>query len=169
MILRMNTDKFFTPLGIKAGRFYDYLNELVTKEHTWEKHFGFDAIPVDSRWIKVDYALRSVDKLQPIRALGVLRVPPNSFYNFHRDSYRLSTINMLIKQEEGYCYFIEPKDEHYSDITELVYEPRTYYLFNNQAIHGVINRTQPRYMLSLYFQNETKYSDLQAKLASLKA
>ena len=165
----LNTDKFYTPLGIKASIFYDYLNELVNKEHSWETHFGFDAIQVDSRWIQVDHALRAVDKLQPIRALGVLRVPPNSFYNFHKDSYRLSTINMLIKQEEGHCYFIEPKGEHYSDCTELVYKPRTYYLFNNQAIHGVVNKSKPRYMLSLYFANETKYSDLQAKLEHLKA
>ena len=165
----LNTDKFYTPLSIKSGRFYDYLNELVDKEHRWETHFGFDAIPIDGRWIQAEKALRSVNELQPIRALGALRVPPNSFYNFHKDSYRLSTINMLIRQEEGHCYFIEPRNEHYSDLIELEYQPRTYYLFNNQAIHGVINKSKPRYMLSLYFANETRYTDLQTKLISLKA
>ena len=164
----MNTDKFFSPLSIKAGELYGYLYDLVNKEHTWQKHFGFDAIEVDSSWIQKDYALNCVNKLQPIKMLGVLKVPSNSFYNFHRDSYRLSTLNMLIKQKEGYCYFIESRDDHYCDLVELVYEPKTYYLFNNQAIHGVINKSEPRYMFSLYFENEINYQELQVKLAHIK-
>lgn len=49
-----------------------------------------------------------------------------------------------------------------------MYEPKTYYLFNNQAIHGVINKSEPRYMFSLYFENEINYQDLQVKLAHIK-
>ena len=163
----MDRNNFFSPLPIKAGQFYDYLNKLVTKDHTWHKHFGFYAIQVDSTWITKDYALNCVNKLQPIKELGVLKVPANSFYNFHRDSLRLSTLNMLIIQKEGHCYFIESSDGYYSNLVELVYKPKTYYLFNNQAVHGVINKSEPRYMFSLYFVNEIKYQDLQAKLKHL--
>ena len=172
MILRMNTDKFFTPLKIKSGKLFDYLNELVThdKDLPWERHFGWDALEVDSNWIQKDYALRSVNKLYPIKQLGILKTPPDSLYQFHKDQYRLSTINMLISEKDAHCFFIENRnDGYYCNCAELMYEPRTYYMFNNQAYHGVTNKSKPRYMFSLYFENEIEYPDLQTKLASLKA
>ena len=169
----LNTDKFFTPLGIKSGTLFDYLNELVThdKDLPWQKyHFGWDAVEVDKNWIKKDHALRSINKLHPIKQIGVLKTPPNSFYKFHKDEFRRSSVNMLITQEDAHCFFIEYRgDGYYFDCAELMYEPRTYYMFNTQAFHGVTNKSKPRYMFSLYFENEIEYSDLQVKLASLKA
>ena len=168
----LNTDKFFTPLSIKSGEFFDYLNEIVThdKDLAWKIHWGWDAIEVDSNWIQKDYALRSINKLQPIKQIGILRTSPDSFYVFHKDQYRRSTVNMLISETDAHCFFIcYRKDNYYTDCAELVYEPRTYYMFNNQAYHGVTNKSKPRFMFSLYFENEIEYPDLQTKLASLKA
>ena len=127
----MNTDKFFTPLKIKSGKLFDYLNELVThdKDLPWERHFGWDALEVDSNWIQKDYALRSVNELHPIKQLGILKTPPDSLYQFHKDQYRLSTINMLISETDAHCFFMEDRhDGYYFDCAELMYEPRTYYL-----------------------------------------
>ena len=166
----LNTDKFFTPLSIKSGEFFDYLNEIVShdKDLAWKIHWGWDAIEVDSNWIQKDYALRSINKLQPIKQLGILKAPLDSFYQFHIDPHRLSTINMLILGKDSHCFFMEDRhDGYYFDCAELKYEPRTYYLFNNQAFHGVFNKSKPRYMFSLYFENEIKFSDLQIKLKSL--
>ena len=43
----------------------------------------------------------------------------------------------------------------------------TYYLFNNQKKHAVINLDKKdRYLLSLYFQEEASYQILQRKLRS---
>ena len=37
------------------------------------------------------------------------------------------------------------------DHVELVYEPKSFYLFNNQAMHTVINFDQPRYLFTTEF------------------
>ena len=165
----LDSSKFFTPLTIKSGELFVYLNDLCTQELPWVKHFGFDAIEINSNWIKKDHTLSLINQLQPIKKLGLLRIPPYSFYRFHQDEYRLSTVNMLVKGKDSHCFFIEHRDNYYSDCLELVYQPRVYYLFNNQAFHGVTNNSEPRFMFSLYFENEIKYTDLQVKLLSLAA
>ena len=54
---------------------------------------------------------------------------------------------------------------YYDNIIELKYKPLTYYLFNNQENHAVINLDdKDRYLFSLYFKEETPYETLREKL-----
>ena len=158
----------FVPLATKAQDLFDYLTFLIKEPLPWQKHFGFDAVEINSSWIDKEPALHQVHQHLPIQRLGLLRVLPFSFYDWHVDQHRLSCINMLINvSHHSHCLFAEQLDPHTKDVCELRYSPRTYYLFNNQVTHAVLNAGGPRYMFSLYFETETKYEDAKDCLKDL--
>jgi hypothetical protein len=73
---------------------------------------------------------------------------------------------MLISEDHhSHTLFGEDLHNQNMKITELKYMPNTLYLFNNQAEHCVINLDGPRYLFSLYFQQETPYEIVKNKLA----
>lgn len=155
----------YAPLKVKAGSLFKYLQELVHSSLDWNKHFGFDCIEIDNSWIEQELALSQVHKLHPIKQLGLLRVAPYSFYDWHVDVYRQSCINMLINLDHhSHTLFGYQQDEHTKDVIELRYQPRTFYLFNNQIDHCVANLDGPRYVFSLYFNKETHFEFIKKDL-----
>jgi len=166
----MNPNDCFSEIKIKSNRLVLYLEHLIFSENlTWQQHFGFDVIFLDGSWIEKELALNQINKIHAIKQLGLLRVKNKSFYDWHVDDYRQSCINCLVsKEHHSYCLFGEQKDKWYhNNIIELKYKPYTYYLFNNQKKHAVMNLDKKdRYLLSLYFQEETSYEILQKKLKS---
>jgi len=161
----------FSEIEIKSNQLVSYLEHLVSSHNLrWEEHFGFDVILIESSWIEKELSLRQINQIHPIKQLGLLRVENKSFYDWHVDSYRQSCINCLIsKDHHSYLLFGDFKDEYYhNNIIELKYKPYTYYLFNNQKKHAVMNLdSKDRYLLSLYFEEETSYEILREKLKSI--
>lgn len=159
--MTIDSQDCFMPLLHKAQRIVDHANRLITENTPWVKHFGFDAIPINSCWIQKEPVLAFVNAIAPIKQLGLLRVSSLSMYDWHVDQYRLSCINLLISQNHlSHTLFSKQRDELNKDICELVYQPNTYYLFNNQVSHCVINLDGPRYLVSLYFEEEIPYEEL---------
>jgi hypothetical protein len=159
-----SSENCFLPLKQKAEGVIDFIEWLIDQELPWDEHFGFDAVPVDSCWIETEPALCKVNQLQPIKQLGLLRIPPQSMYDWHVDQYRLSCLNLLISQNHhSHTLFGIQRNYINKNICELQYEPKTYYLFNNQIEHCVINLDSPRYLLSLYFEEETAYDELKQR------
>jgi len=151
----------FLPLQLKAEGVVDYIQWLIQQDLPWAKHFGFDAQPITDYWLDEEPALKAVHACAPIKQLGLLRVAPQSMYDWHTDEYRMSCLNLLISQDHhSHTLFGWQRDRLNKDVCELQYEPRTYYLFNNQVEHCVINLDGPRYLLSLYFQEEQPYEEL---------
>ena len=158
----------YVPLRAKANGIFSYLTKLVRQPLPWEKHFGFDAIELSPVWIESEPALFQVNAVQPIKRLGLLRVMPFSFYDWHVDQHRLCCINMLVNtNHHSHTLFAEQLDDHNKDVCELRYVPCTYYLFNNQVTHAVYNADGPRYMFSLYFEEETDYAQVKENLKDL--
>ena len=155
---------YYNQLSIKSDKLFDYLLNLPHESLPWSEHFGFDAFEIDLSWIDKDAGLTSLHKLYPLKMLGLLRIPPNSIYDWHKDEYRLSTVNMLIKHDHSHSLFAKSRDNYYINITELSYQPYTYYLFNNQQYHSVLNFNKPRYLFSLYFDKELDYTSLKELL-----
>ena len=174
----MNSNDYFTAITVKSDKLFDYLFFLPKDNIPWIEHFGFDAFYLDPLWIQQDKALSIVNDLYPIKQIGLLKVDPNSVYDWHRDSYRLSSLNMLISYDHiSHCLFgehrsieesIKPDGEAFMiDIVELKYKPATFYIFNTQKYHCVINFEQPRYMFSLYFNEEIDYNLLKQTLSPI--
>ena len=167
--MKMNPDNCYSQLFSHANEIVSFLRSLsASKNLPWEEHFGFQAIPIDSEWVKKEHMLSEVNEVQPIKQLGLLKIPPKSFYNWHVDDYRQSCINLLISENfegQSFTLFGEEKDNYYhNNIVELKYMPSTYYLFNNQVKHSVTNLDdKDRYLLSLYFKEELPYKVLKEK------
>jgi len=161
----------FSEIKTKSNELVLYLENLISSKNlSWEQHFGFDVVFLDNSWIQKELALREINEIHSIKQLGLLKVGNKSFYDWHVDDYRQSCINCLVsKEHRSYCLFGKHKDEWYhNNIIELKYKPYTYYLFNNQKKHAVINLdSKDRYLLSLYFNEETSYEILTKKLKSI--
>ena len=76
----------------------------------------------------------------------------NSKYDWHVDTSRGVCVNMLLNDVESKCLFSIEQGEITRTFKELKYKPETYYLFNNQVEHTVINFTQNRYLMSVEFE-----------------
>jgi hypothetical protein len=159
----------FCPLKTKAKSIVDCALTIVQDDLKWEEHFGFDAfeLSLDSV-IQLEPALKAVDDKHKIQRIGILRTHAKSMYDWHVDEFRLSCINLLISQDH-HSHTLFGMQRNYANkvITELEYEPNTFYLFNNQIQHCVINLDRPRYLLSLYFEEEIPFIKLKEKLANL--
>ena len=110
----------------------------------------------------MDPFLRSIFEVHPFSA-GVLMIPASSIYNWHVDDNRGASLNMLISGEDSRCFFTDEPFEMVNGIHELRYSPRTYYLFNTQEYHSVINTGSDRYLFSVEFledKNSLSYFQL---------
>jgi hypothetical protein len=59
---------------------------------------------------------------------------------------------MLLNEVKSQCLFSEGETEATHVFLELKYQPKTFYVFNNQVPHMVINYAQTRYLMSVEFQ-----------------
>lgn len=92
----------------------------------------------------------------------IFLVEPEHVYNWHRDIYRYAPLNLLVHGNDDYLVmfsheypngkypFVTYKDYDYFPYKRLIYEDNSFYLFNSQIPHIVINYgTEPRYLLTL--------------------
>jgi hypothetical protein len=121
----------------------------------WVDCYGFKALPLKKEQFLCDPLLKQIHDLHVFTA-SVLTVPPNYVYDWHVDTnHRGVTINMLLTPEvHSHCLF-----RLYGFVFDLPYAKDTYYLFNNQIEHMVINFEKQRYIFSVEFdENKTKLS-----------
>ena len=117
----------------------------------WAPYYNFDAIRVPiNMWTKDPFLLALAKKRD--FHVGLLKMNPNTCYNWHVDADRMCGINMLLSQDGlSHCLFLAGSPGVVFETHELKYEPDTYYAFNTQINHMVLNFKKPRYLLSLEF------------------
>lgn len=132
----------------------------------WMDYYNFKAKLVPPEIVARDMFLLELAKIHPL-VMGVLKMEPNTVYNWHTDSTRGCTINMLLSFDDiSHCLFTERPEDVQSQTQELHYEPYTYYLFNTQSSHMVINGYSVRYLASLEFADglDLGFNKLKAEL-----
>ena len=123
------------------------------------------AVPIPLEFIDIEPALKKLDQVWRINRLGLLRVESMTVYDWHVDEKRESCVNLLYSLDNNsHTLFGTQRDQLNKDVIELKYEPNTFYLFNNQVEHTVINLDGPRYLFSLYFEEEKDYHSLKQLL-----
>jgi hypothetical protein len=122
----------------------------------WVKYFNFDAIPLPYAMLMQDPTLAALSTKREFRA-GVLRLPPYTAYNWHVDDERRASINMLLRSGRSHCLFADEPFGLNMRVQELDYAQDTYYVFNTQVPHMVLNLEAPRYMFTLEFTGKDKY------------
>lgn len=162
----INPSDCFVKLKGKADFLLHYSKWIIKHEDRWTDHFGFQAVELDKDGIlDEEPILTLVNMYHPIARMGILRVPAKNFYDWHVDEHRLSCINLLISQKHhSHTLFGIQRDGLNKEILELEYEPKRYYLFNNQVQHCVCNLDEDRYLFSIYFQEEMRFKDVRKLL-----
>lgn len=160
---------YFYEIPIKS----QIAGELLSLAHSinhWEKSYGFDVIEVFPEFLANDPVMSRLVKTYAFKAC-ILRMPENTCYQWHVDAVRQVGINMLLEDAGGsHCVFAEDFSEQVFPITELKYQPNTYYVFNTQKPHMVTNFSKPRHLFSVKFEEKDSlmvFDQLQSSLQNI--
>lgn len=140
------------------------IQAALSDEAVWTKYFNFDATRLPNDILAQDPVLADIAERHPMMG-GVIMLPPNTFYNWHKDTRRGVSINMVLNPQDGlsHCVFTPDKDVAVGEFIELQYKPDTYYVFNTQVNHMVLNFDQPRLLMTVEFgegKDALSYDDL---------
>tara|TARA_R110000824_G_C14888028_1_gene644128 strand:+ start:119 stop:655 length:537 start_codon:yes stop_codon:yes gene_type:complete len=130
---------FFIQSRQEAILYHDFVAKVIPKEIFLKDSF-----------------LSNMYKKYPFNA-ALLIMEPGTIYNWHKDGRRKATINMVVKDTESICIFMDPSEEQsmVNHITELKYQPMSYYLFNTEHRHLVVNKDiKPRFLFSVEFDDK---------------
>ena len=127
----------------------DMMLELALQARDWFPYYNFEVMPVRPEVLMMDPFLADLAKKQEFHA-GVIRLPKNTCYDWHTDTDRKVSINMLLKDARSECLFMGKPGVSFQ-FYELKYMPHTYYAFDTQTPHMVLNHEGPRYMFSVEF------------------
>lgn len=161
---------FYLPIELRSTirqELLDYAKAADLRE--WMSYYSFAALPVPDAFIDEDPVLNALRRSDLSFRAGVLRVPPNTCYNWHVDTDRLVGVNMLLDHGTSHCLFMPGEFGLTMPVHELIYQPDTYYVFNTQILHTVINLSGPRYMLSVEFTGKDKNLTYEALCAMIQA
>ena len=131
---------------------YDLL-AFAVNQADWVKYHNFYATQVPFDLVFSDPTLSSIADKHKL-AVGILRLDPNVVYDWHKDTKRGVCINMLLNNAESNCLFSVGNDEATHTFVELKYQLKSYYVFNNQVEHMVVNFSRTRYLMSVEFEED---------------
>ena len=140
----MNPTDCFSEIKTKSNELALYLEDLISSQNlSWDKHFGFDVIFLDSSWIQKELALKEINELHQIRQIGLLKVSSKYCYHWHVDDFRQSCINSLISKDHySHTLFGEYKDVfYYNNLIELKYKPYTSYEILRDKLKSILINT----------------------------
>ena len=161
----------FSPVKYKSKINFS-LMELInnTPDSAWQPYYNFMALQVPHEIIDQEPLLVKLAEKRKFHA-GLLKMDPNTCYNWHVDTDRHVSLNMLVCDDgASKCIFCAGEFGVVMPITELKYKAFTYYVFNTKIPHTVYNFTEPRYLFSLEFLDEDKgltYDELCADIQGL--
>jgi hypothetical protein len=156
----------YYPLPAKST-IYDHLLAFAMGAGKWEKYHNFHAIQVPFDLVFSDSVLHTLG-MQHSLAVGILRLDPYTTYDWHVDTRRGVSINMLLNNVKSHCLFSVRETEATHGFLELKYQPKTYYAFNNQVPHMVINFEEPRYLMSVEFKEDKDQLTFEQLLREIK-
>ena len=154
--------KPYYEIGIKSTITQSLLDNA-HNSNEWIDYFNFKAKLVPPEVLFQDEFFKWLVKRYDFIA-GILKLDPYTCYDWHTDTRRGVSINMLLTPHtKSFCAFAPKKSEQVFKIEELSYKPITYYLFNSQVNHTVYNFETTRYLLSVEFakeKHELSFEDL---------
>jgi len=138
------------------------LFNFATTTGEWKPYYNFHAVQVPFDLVFEDPVLYTLGMKHKL-AVGIIRLDPYTTYDWHIDTRRGVAVNMLLNNAKSNCLFSVNETEAIHNFIELKYRLGSYYLFNNQVSHMVINFSESRYMMSVEFEadkNELTFDQL---------
>ena len=149
----MDNSDFFLELNTKS----EYISSLNFDNVTWVHYIGWLATGLDLGVLDKEPILKKINERFEIESIGVLKMDTNTLYNWHVDDDRGVSINMLLTPEHtSHCIFTKKRTQKVDvfPIVELEYKKNTFYVFNTQELHSVLNLNSTRYMFSVQFKDK---------------
>ena len=154
----LETDCFWLELPYISAIRNDCL-ELAENGGGWVEHRSFKSKMLDhKKAIKDDFIKFLANKFELV--VAVMKMEPHTTYNWHTDGARKCAVNMLINDAPSHCIFNIETDGYITKYAELKYKPETYYLFNTDIHHMILNGDKTRYMMSIQLNNDITYPEL---------
>lgn len=147
------SDMCYKKVGHDAAELRVMLRQYITEMEPewWTPYYNFMALQIPNKVLVMDRLLSQLAKKRDFQG-GLLKIPPNTVYNWHVDTDRNCGLNMLVYDDgQSKCIFAPEGLKIVMPAVELRYAPNTFYAFNTKVMHTVINFTTPRYMFSLEF------------------
>ena len=145
------------------------LLEFAKNPQSWENYYNFKVVHAPVEILAKDPFLTELFRSHQFKA-GVIQLNPYVCYDWHIDSRRGVGVNMLLNPEiKSNCLFAKNEGVQF-EFEELLYKRDTYYLFNTQVRHTVINFDKPRYLFTIEFlddKNHLSFDDLLVKKPAL--
>jgi hypothetical protein len=143
------------------------LLEFALSTSKWQDYYNFKATQVPDELLAKDPFLVDLFNKHSFVA-GVIQLSPYVCYDWHRDTRRGVGVNMLLTpQVKSNCLFAKGEGVQF-EFEELVYEPYTYYLFNTQTRHTVINFAEPRYLFTSEFIEDVDHLSFEDLVKQIK-
>lgn len=155
--MQKNTLDLYYKLNL-VDTFTNQLTEQSTTGRNWFSSNGFDILKIDKNFFKRSslFPLIEEHNASPL----IFKINPLTWYDWHTDSTRQCAINLLLTGFNSHCFFGDRVSRDIVNLTELTYQPNTYYLLNTQVKHAVLNLTQTRYVLSIGFNSPNSYQEI---------
>lgn len=155
------SDLYYKKINQESTFLYDYCNSAIKKltediRNTIPFRDDFKGVTIPRNKFLKEPVLKKLDDRFGIEFAWILIIEKNTVINFHIDSFRKSTVNMLLSSGISYSIFkkdIESNNKYRTKFEELVFEKKCFYLFNVSHPHSVVNLDKPRFMFSIKFRD----------------
>lgn len=165
-----NTDVYYKKLKEKSVFLYDFCNSAI-KNLTYEERkkitnrADFKTIKISKDYFLKEPIIKRIHDQFEISFAAIFILEKNTGCEFHIDEPRKTAINMLLSSGVSHSIFKKENKEsdniYQYEFEELVFEEKTFYLYNVSNEHCVINFDKPRYMFSIKFKDgKLTYNDL---------
>lgn len=155
----MQNEKFYKRINFGPKIINKFYNNKKMESLILYSYFGFEGSPLGPHIYLQETFINDINKIFPIKYAGVIKLNPYRVYNWHVDTERRVAINMLLTaHRDSHCLFTEDINQIQIKTVELKYEPETFYLFNTQYPHMVLNGHSDRWLFSVEFQPDIDYN-----------
>ena len=150
----MDKDRYFKKCSTRSSTICSRWPEVKTQR--WTDYYGFQVALLSPQIWGQEELLSAVNEEFEFDKVGVIKLPPYFNYGWHTDTNRGCSINMLLSHDESHTLFKTGVVRENMDFrfTELKYEPNTFYIFNSQESHCVLNFKEPRFLFSCEFRQD---------------
>jgi len=157
----LESDLYYKKINQTSTFLYDYCNSAI-KNLSEDKRkdlpylADFRSVRINKDIFLKDSVLKKINDKFDIQLASILILEKNIGINFHVDSFRKVTINMLLSSGISHSVFKEREklDNPYQfKLQELIFEEKFFYLYNVSEEHCVLNFDKPRFMFSLKFRD----------------
>jgi len=163
-----STDLYYKKLENKSVFLYDYCNSIIdnlsdNERENLEYYYNFQSIVIDESDFLKEPIIKTIHQQFEISIAGLIILEKNTGYEPHIDAPRDVAINMLISSGVSHSMFKtdEKSSKYQYKFKELIFEEKSFYLYNTSIEHSVINFDKPRYMFSLRFDDgRLTYNDV---------